>query len=115
MVKSFYDKLRDLFRKGEKMAHKREWQRPLELDRPTWDMLREDNIYTNSRRDFRWRHCPDIKNGVIRVAVYTVMSYEYASDVREKEFSFSPEGLQEANEWIESKFREFVDENPDRY
>ena len=98
-----------------KLAYKREWQRPLELDRPTWDMLRENNIYTDSRRDFRWRHCPDSANGVIRAAVYTVMSYEYADDVVEKEFPLSPEGLAEANEWIESKFREFVDSNPNRY
>lgn len=97
------------------MAYKREWQRPLELDRPTWDMLREENIYTNSRRDFRWRHCPDRANGVIHAAVYTVMSYEYADDVTEMDFPFSEEGLSLANEWIESKFREFVEENPERY
>ena len=99
----------------EKMAYKREWQRPLELDRPTWDMLRENNIYTDSRRDFRWRHCPDKENGVIRVAVYTVMSYEHADDVVEQDFPLSPEGLAEANVWIESKFREFVDADPERY
>ena len=97
------------------MAYKREWQRPLELDRPTWDMLRENNIYTDSRRDFRWRHCPDKENGVIHAAVYTVMSYEHANDVVEKDFPLSPEGLAEANEWIESKFREFVEANPNRY
>ena len=43
------------------------------------------------------------------------MSYEYADDVVEKDFPLSAEGLKEANEWIESKFREFVDENPERY
>ena len=43
------------------------------------------------------------------------MSYEHADDVVEKDFPLSPEGLAEANEWIESKFREFVDENPNRY
>lgn len=78
-------------------------------------MLRENNIYTDSRRDFRWRHCPDPKNGILHAAVYTVMSYEFADDVVEKEFPFSKEGLALANEWIESKFREFVDADPDRY
>ena len=78
------------------MAYKREWQRPLELDRPTWDMLRENNIYTDSRRDFRWRHCPDKENGVIHAAVYTVMSYEYADDVQEKDFSEAQKCLMKA-------------------
>lgn len=97
------------------MRYKREWQRPLEFDRPTWDMIRFENIYTDSRKDFRWRHCPDKENGVIHAATYTVMCYECADDVEEKDFPFSPEGLEEANAWIESKFREFVDANPDRY
>ncbi len=97
------------------MARRREWQRPLEFDRPTWDMIRENNIYTNSRKDFRWRHCPDRENEVIHAAVYTVMSYEYADDVEEKDFPLSKEGLTEANEWIESKFREFIAANPNRY
>ena len=112
----WYNFQHKLCRKGKiKLAYKREWQRPLELDRPTWDMLRENNIYTDSRRDFRWRHCPDKENGVIHAATYTIMSYEHADDVVEKDFPLSPEGLAEANEWIESKFREFVDENPNRY
>ena len=80
-----YNSQRNFSERGKTdLAYKREWQRPLELDRPTWDMLRENNIYTDSRRDFRWRHCPDKENGVIRAAVYTVMSYEHADDVVEK-------------------------------
>ncbi len=97
------------------MRYKREWQRPLEFDRPTWDMIRFENTYTDSRKDFRWRHCPDKENGVIHVATYTVMSYEHADDVAEMDFPFSEEGLHQANEWIESKFREFVEANLDRY
>ena len=88
----WYNFQHKLCRKGKiKLAYKREWQRPLELDRPTWDMLRENNIYTDSRRDFRWRHCPDKENGVIHAATYTVMSYEYADDVVEKDFPLSPD------------------------
>ncbi len=94
---------------------RREWQRPLEFDRPTWDMIRFNNIYTASRKDFRWRYCPNIEENTITASVYTVMSFEYADDVRSKDFPLTEEGLKEANEWIESKFREFVDENPKRY
>ena len=43
------------------------------------------------------------------------MSYEHADDVVEQDFPLSPEGLAEANVWIESKFREFVDADPERY
>ncbi len=97
------------------VTFKRQWQRPLVFDRPTWEMIFYDNIYTDSRKDFRWRYCPDKENSLIHTAVYTVMSYEYADDVQEKDFPLTEEGLKEANEWIESKFREFVNENPDRY
>lgn len=91
----------------------RQWQRPLEFDRPTWDMLRFGNIYTDSRKDFRWRHCPKPDENIITASVYTVMSFEFADDVQSCDFPFSEEGLKQANEWIESKFREFVAALPD--
>ena len=94
---------------------KHEWQRPLELDRPSWDMLRFNNIYTDSRRDFRWRYCPNVEEQTLLVSTYTVMSFDFADDVESRDFPLTEEGLQEASEWIESKFQEFVNKNPDRY
>ena len=93
----------------------REWQRPLEFDRPTWDMIKYENIYTNSRKDFRWRHCPKKDEDKITASTYTTLSYECADDVEEADFPFSEEGLKAANEWIESQFRKFVENNLNRY
>lgn len=97
------------------MAVKRQWQRPLDLSRPTWDMIRFNNIYTDSRKDFRRRFCPVPEEEKILTSVYTTMSFEYADDVESVEFSFSEEGFEEAKVWVESKFREFVEVNFDRY
>lgn len=93
----------------------RPWMRPLEFDRPTWVMLESDNIYTSSRRDFRWRHCPNKQDNTLKASVYTTMSYEFADDVQDEIFPLSEEGLRQANEWIASKFQEFIEANPTRY
>ena len=95
--------------------------RPLEFDRPTWEMLKpkSENIYTASRKDFRWRYNPvyDEKTdeGKLTVSVYTTLCYECANDVQEKDFPYSKEGLCQANEWISAKFQEFIEANPTRY
>ena len=95
----------------------RPWMRPLEFDRPTWDMLKpfSENIYTASRKDFRWRYNPLKAEDKITVSVYTTLCYECANDVQEQDFPYSEEGLQQANEWIAAKFREFIEANPMRY
>lgn len=97
------------------MAVMRQWQRPLEFDRPTFDMLRFNNIYTNSRKDFRWRHCPNVEEGTLTASVYTTKCFECADDVVSRDFPLTEEGFEESKEWIESKFREFVEANPNRY
>ena len=95
----------------------RPWMRPLEFDRPTWDMLkpRSNNIYTCSRKDFRWRYCPDETAMTLTVSTYTTVCYECADDVQETVFELSPEGLRQANEWIQARFQEFIEANPTRY
>ena len=95
----------------------RPWMRPLDFSCPTWEMLkpRSENIYTASRKDFRWRYNPLKDEDKIIASVYTTLCYECADDVQEKDFPYSEEGLHQANEWIESKFREFVEANPTRY
>ena len=99
----------------------RPWMRPLEFDRPTWEMLKpkSENIYTASRKDFRGRYNPvyDKKTdeGKLTVSVYTTLCYECANDVQEKDFPYSKEGLCQANEWISAKFQEFIEANPTRY
>ncbi len=97
------------------MAIMRQWQRPLEFDRPTWDMIRFNNIYTDSRKDFRWRFCPNIEKNTITASVYTVKSFEHADDVQSFDVPFTKEGFEESKRWIEVKFREFVEANPNRY
>lgn len=97
------------------MAIMRQWQRPLEFDRPTFDMLRFYNIYTDSRKDFRWRFCPNKDEETITASVYTTKCFECAGDVVSRDFPLTEEGFGEAKEWIESKFREFVEANPNRY
>ncbi len=97
------------------MTFIRQWQRPLELDRPTWDMIKFNNIYTDSRKDFRWRFCPDIAENVLTVSVYTTKCFECADDVQSADFPLTEEGFKESKKWIESKFREFVAANPNRY
>lgn len=94
---------------------KHEWQRPLELDRPSWDMLRFNNIYTDSRRDFRWRYCPNIEEQTLLVSTYTVMSFECADDVVSETFPLSEEGLASANEWLQKRFRDWANENESKY
>ncbi len=95
----------------------RSWMRPLDFDRPTWEMLKphSENIYTASRKDFRWRYNPLKGEDKITVSVYTTLCYECADDVQEKDFPYSEEGLHMANEWIASKFQEFIEANFEKY
>ena len=64
---------------------------------------------------FRWRYNPLKAEDKITVSVYTTLCYECANDVQEQDFPYSEEGLQQANEWIAAKFREFIEANPTRY
>lgn len=93
----------------------REWMRKLEMERPTFEMLKFNNIYTESRKDFRWRFAPDIENGKILASKYTTLCYECANDVEEKEFDLTEEGFIEAKAFIQEKFDEFVKNNQTRY
>ena len=95
----------------------RPWMRPLEFDRPTWEMLKplSEKIYTASRKDCRWRYNPLKAEDKITASVYTTLCYECADDVQEKDFPYSEEGLRQANEWISAKFQEFIEANPTRY
>lgn len=89
--------------------------RPLEFDRPTFEMLNFNNIYTDSRKDFRWRFCPMKEEGKLLASSYTTLCYECADDVEDREFDLTPEGFEEAKKWVQGKFDEFVERNPDRY
>lgn len=95
----------------------RQWQRPLEFDRPTFEMLNFNNIYTDSRKDFRWRYCPNFDGDEksLTASVYTTKSFECADDVESKNFPLTEEGFEESKTWVQQKFDEFVAANPDRY
>lgn len=95
----------------------RQWQRPLEFDRPTFEMLNFNNIYTESRKDFRWRFCPNMdgEEKTLTASVYTFKCFECADDVENMDFPLTEEGFEKSKKWVQQKFDEFVAENPDRY
>lgn len=91
----------------------KQWQRKLDFDRPTLEMLTFNNIYTDSRRDFRWRFCPIMDRKVLVASVYTILCYECADDVEDREFPLTEEGFGESKKWIQEKFSEYVKNNKD--
>lgn len=58
--------------------------------------------------DFRYRIKPDAKEGKVYAATYSVMSYEKAKDVEEREYSFDDAGVDELKLWLEEQYEKFI-------
>ncbi len=69
----------------------------------TLEWFRFGNIYTGSVGDFRYRLCPDKSAGNLTASVYTRFSYHIATDVEEREFPLTEQGITSAREWVLSK------------
>lgn len=60
--------------------------------------------------DFRYRIRPDVKEGTVSCATYTVMSYEKASDVEERVYTYDEAGVGEMKLWLQSQYEKYLSE-----
>lgn len=58
--------------------------------------------------DFRYRIKPDTKEGKVYCATYSVLSYEKAQDVEEREYSYDEPGVEEMKLWLQEQYEKYL-------
>lgn len=91
----------------------------LKINLPRFDYMCQGNDYTGSAGSFRYRffarELDEIEKRLV-MAVYRENCYSFekeAGRVEEKEFPYSPEGIEEAEKWTAEKYREFMEKQPE--
>ncbi|MDO4810773.1 MAG: hypothetical protein Q3985_02390 [Eubacteriales bacterium] len=64
-------------------------------------------VYTGSIGDFRYRFATDKDNKQLHAAVYSMYCYEVATDVREQDFSWDNEGVEQLKQWLQKEYDTF--------
>ena len=87
----------------------------LKVNLPRFDYMCQGNDYTGSAGRFRYilfvRELDEIEKRMV-LAVYKDNCYSVekeAGRVEEKEFPYTPEGIEEAEKWTVEKYREFLE------
>lgn len=65
--------------------------------------------YTGSIGDFRYRYLMEKDHSAIHAAVYTRLCYEAATDVVERDFAWTDEGVEELKAWMQSAYEVFIE------
>ena len=63
--------------------------------------------YTGSIGQFRYRYLMEKDHSAIHAAVYTRFCYEAATDVREKDFPWTEEGVEQLKAWMQQAYETF--------
>ena len=65
--------------------------------------------YTGSIGDFRYRYLMEKDRSAIHTAVYTRLCYEAATDVCERSFPWTDEGVEALKAWMQSAYEMFME------
>ena len=65
--------------------------------------------YTGSIGEFRYRYLMEKDRSAIHAAVYTRFCYEAATDVCERSFPWTDEGVEELKAWMQRAYEMFVE------
>ncbi len=65
--------------------------------------------YTGSIGDFRYRYLMEKDRSAIHTAVYTKLCYEAATDVCERSFPWTEEGVAQLKAWMQSAYDTFAE------
>ncbi len=72
---------------------------------PQW--FKRAYVYTGSIGDFRYRF--QHNNGdTIHAAVYSRVCFELATDVVERDFPWTDQGVKDLQQWIQERYEAFV-------
>lgn len=63
--------------------------------------------YTGSIGDFRYRYLMEKDHSAIHAAAYTRLCYEAATDVVERDFAWTDEGVEELKAWMQAMLDAF--------
>lgn len=87
----------------------------LKINLPRFDYMCQGNNYTGSAGDFRYklyvRELDEIEKRMV-LAIYLKNCYSVekeAGRIEEKEFPYSPEGIDEAEKWTVEKYRKYIE------
>ena len=64
--------------------------------------------YTGSIGDFRYRYLMEKDHSAIHAAVYTRLCYEAATDVVERDFAWTDEGVEQLKAWMQTMLDAFT-------
>ena len=64
--------------------------------------------YTGSIGEFRYRYLMEKDHSVIHTAVYTRLCYEAATDVVERDFAWTDEGVEALKAWMQQALDTFT-------